>query len=218
MEQVRNRVNVRLIADPHKAAKALSKPNFCQSQIINEDLIMVKCGRQRMFLNKPIFAGFAVLELSKLLMYQFHYDYIVKTYEDRATLLFTDTDSLTYHIQTEDLYADMKKTWTCSTLQTLSLPIPCTERNTRRWWESSKSRQARWPRYSTWVFVLNCIVYLSKRTMMPERRKRKVRSRASRSHMCESICDISDFWRHLKAKGRGMTLLDFNVFELKNMF
>jgi len=85
------------------------KPPRPTHQIINSDLIMVKGGRLRVLLNEPIFAGFAILELSKLLMYEFHYVYIKETYKDRATLLFTDTDSLTYHIQTEDLYADMRK-------------------------------------------------------------------------------------------------------------
>jgi len=59
-------------------------------------------------LDKPIFVGFAILEVSKLPMYEFHYDYIKKTYGDRAKLLFTDTDSLTYHNETENLYADMQ--------------------------------------------------------------------------------------------------------------
>jgi hypothetical protein len=108
MESVRKRINVRLIADPHKATKAVSKPTLQECRIINEDLVMVRGERQRILLNKPISAGFAILELSKLLMYQFHYDYIKKTYGNRAKLLFTDTDSLTYHIKTDNLYDDMK--------------------------------------------------------------------------------------------------------------
>jgi len=69
---------------------------------------MVKGGRLRVLLSKPIFAGFAILELSKLLIYQFHHYYIKKTYEDRVSLMFTDMGSLMYHIRTDDLYA-MKK-------------------------------------------------------------------------------------------------------------
>ena len=60
-----------------------------------------------MNLNKPIYAGFSVLELSKLHMFDFHYNTIKKRYGDKAVLLFTDTDSLCYYIQTEDIYKDM---------------------------------------------------------------------------------------------------------------
>jgi hypothetical protein len=58
---------------------------------------------------KPTYIGFCVLELSKLLMYQFHYDYILPTYKQNAKLLFTDTDSLCYELCTEDAYADMRR-------------------------------------------------------------------------------------------------------------
>jgi hypothetical protein len=68
---------------------------------------MVRASRMKLTLNKPIYIGFAILELSKLIMYQFHYDYIVPKYGDKATLLFTDTDSLCYHVTTDDIYADM---------------------------------------------------------------------------------------------------------------
>jgi len=94
MEQVRNRVNVRLSADPDKILKATSKVNFRQAEIINEDLVMVKAARKTVTLNKPISVGFAILELSKLVMYEFYYDYLKVRYGNRCSLLFTDTDSL----------------------------------------------------------------------------------------------------------------------------
>ena len=55
----------------------------------------------------PTSSGFCILDLSKLLMYQFHYDYVRPKWGDRAELCFTDTDSLTYHIRTEDVYTDI---------------------------------------------------------------------------------------------------------------
>jgi hypothetical protein len=58
--------------------------------------------------NKPIFAGMAILDLSKVHMYQFHYEYIKPKYGDNVKLLFTDTDSLTYEIKCEDVYRDME--------------------------------------------------------------------------------------------------------------
>ena len=82
MENVRNRVNVRLIVDPNKLAKAVSKPSFRQSEIINPDLVMVRAARGKVTLNKPIAVGFSVLELSKLIMYRFFYEYIKPKYRN----------------------------------------------------------------------------------------------------------------------------------------
>ena len=107
VEQVRHRANVRLICDPNKLAKAVSRPTFRRAEITNEDLTLVRGARQRVTLNKPISVGFSILEISKLIMYEFYYDYLKPTYLDRCKLLFTDTDSFCCHIQTEDLYNDM---------------------------------------------------------------------------------------------------------------
>ena len=70
---------------------------------------MVKLRETKITWNKPTQVGFCVLELSKLLMYRFHYEHILPRYGSNAKLLFTDTDSLCYEIQTEDVYADMKQ-------------------------------------------------------------------------------------------------------------
>ena len=107
MEQVRHRQNIRLIADPAKLRKAVSKLSYRMSQIINADLVMVRAARQKVVLNKPIAVGFCILELSKLIMYKFYYDYLKPRYGDYCKLLFTDTDSLYCEIQTDDLYNDM---------------------------------------------------------------------------------------------------------------
>jgi len=60
-------------------------------------------------MNKPIYAGMAILDIAKIVVYQFHYNYMIAKYSaDRCKLLFTDTDSLTYEVQTDDIYEDMK--------------------------------------------------------------------------------------------------------------
>jgi len=107
MECVRNRQNIRLIADPTKLRKAVSKPSYREAKIINSDLVMVRAARQKVLLNKPIAVGFCILELSKLTMYKFYYDYLKPTYQEKCSLLFTDTDSLCCQIETPDLYRDM---------------------------------------------------------------------------------------------------------------
>jgi len=68
---VRNRQNIRLIADPAKLRKAVSTPSYRHAQIINQDLVMVKAQKQKVVLNKPIAVGFCILDLSKLIMYKF---------------------------------------------------------------------------------------------------------------------------------------------------
>ena len=64
-------------------------------------------GASTVCLNKPIYLGRTILELSKTLMYKFHYEYIKPKYDENARLLFTDTDSLCYEIKTEDFYKDI---------------------------------------------------------------------------------------------------------------
>ena len=98
MEQVRNRVNICLIADAQKLRKALGKPSYRQTQIINPDLVMIRAAPKKITFNKPIAVGFCILELSKLIMYKFYYEYLKPTYKDDCQLLFTDTDSLCCHI------------------------------------------------------------------------------------------------------------------------
>ena len=75
--------------------------------IVNEDTVLVDKIRGKNFLNKPIYVSFAVQDLSKLLMFDFHYNVFKKRYGENARLLFSDTDSLCYHVFTDDLYADM---------------------------------------------------------------------------------------------------------------
>ncbi len=107
MENLRKRMDVKLVQNQKKVRKLISKPSFHAFRIFNEDLVAVHMLKQRLYLNRPIYVGSAILDISKILMYEFHYNYIKSKYGSQAQLLFTDTDSLCYSIQTKDVYLDM---------------------------------------------------------------------------------------------------------------
>ena len=107
MENIRNRVDIKLITNEKEAKKLISKPNFHHRTIFTENLIAVHMKKTKVYYNKPIYLGMCILDLSKTLMYDFHYNYIKKKYGEDANLLFTDTDSLAYEIDTEDFYKDI---------------------------------------------------------------------------------------------------------------
>ena len=106
MENIRKRVDVRLITDEKKLLKMASKPTYVSSKIFNENLVAVHKIKETLTLNRPAYVGMCILDLSKTLMYDFHYNYIKEKYGREAKLLFTDTDSLTYEIEAEDVYED----------------------------------------------------------------------------------------------------------------
>ena len=107
MENVRKHTNVDIVDDVNNAMKRVAKPLYKRYRKINDSLLAIEMNRFTVNLTKPVYAGQAILDLSKLYMYQFHYDHLKKKYPN-AKLLFTDTDSLCYHIHTEDIYSDMK--------------------------------------------------------------------------------------------------------------
>ena len=106
MENLRKRSNIKLETDPDHLLKLTRQPMYVSSKIFDENLVGVQMKKVRLTLDKPSYVGFSILDLSKTLMYDFHYNYIRKKYPD-VKLLFTDTDSLVYHIKTEDVYEDL---------------------------------------------------------------------------------------------------------------
>ena len=107
MENIRNRVDVKLVNTEEKFKKLVAKPNFRSRKIFSENLISVHMKKTSLTMNKPVYLGMCILDLSKTIMFDFHYNYIKPKYGDKAKLLFTDTDSLMYEIQTEDFYKDI---------------------------------------------------------------------------------------------------------------
>ena len=107
IENIRNRVVVKLVNTEEKFKKLVAKPNFKSRKIFNENLISVHMKKTSLTMNKPVYLGMCILDLSKTLMYDFHYNYIKPKYGNKAKLLFTDTDSFLYELETEDFYKDI---------------------------------------------------------------------------------------------------------------
>ena len=107
MENVRNRVNVKLVTNKKALNKLVRKSNYVRVNKFHENLVAVHMEKTTIKLCKPIYLGMSILDLSKTLMYKFHYDYVKPKWENKAKLLFTDTDSLCYEIQTDDAYKDI---------------------------------------------------------------------------------------------------------------
>ena len=110
MENIRNRVNVKLVNTEERLKKLVAKPNLkSPPKIFSENLASVHLKKTSLTMNKPVYLGMCILDLSKTIMYDFHYQYIKPKYGAKAKLLFTDTDSFMYEIETEDFYKDISK-------------------------------------------------------------------------------------------------------------
>ena len=109
MENIRNRVDIRLVNDRRKAEKLAAKPNFKHLTIFDEDLVSIHMKRTKLKFNKPVYCGMAILDLSKTLMYDFHYNNKKLKFGENAKPLFTDTDLLCYEIQTDDFFKDISQ-------------------------------------------------------------------------------------------------------------
>ena len=107
IENLRKRINVRLVNNEKGFSKCTSRPTYITHKIFGEDYAAIHEIKPVLILNKPIYVGFTVLDLSKWKMYDFHYNFIKKNFN--AELLFTDTDSFTYEIKSENVYEELFK-------------------------------------------------------------------------------------------------------------
>ena len=83
------------------------RPNFKSGTLLGPDLMGCEMGKIKVVMNKPVYLGQAILDLSKLIMYEFHYDYMLPKYGDHIKLCYMDTDSFVYDIETKDFYKDI---------------------------------------------------------------------------------------------------------------
>ena len=103
MENVRKHRDFKLVKTDNKRSKLVSEPNYHTINLISENLSIIEMKRTKVKMNKPIYLRLSILEISKILMYEFWYDYMKPKYDDNVKLCYMDTDSFIMNIKTEDL-------------------------------------------------------------------------------------------------------------------
>ena len=107
MENLRKRISIKLVNNAKDYVRYISKPSFVSQKILGKNFVAIHEIKPVFTLNKPIYVGFSILDLSKYLIYEFHYKYIKSKFD--VNLVFTDTDCLVYETKTEDFYESFYK-------------------------------------------------------------------------------------------------------------
>ena len=104
---IRKHRDIKLVTTDKKRSKLVSEPNYHTINLISTDLSIIEMKKTKVKMNKPIYLGLLILEISKILMYEFWYDYMKPKYNDDVKLCYMDTDSFVMHIKTNDFYKDI---------------------------------------------------------------------------------------------------------------
>ena len=107
VENVRKHRNIKPVRNDNKRNKLVSEPNYHTMKLIDEDLAIIEMRKTRVKMNKPIYLGLSILEISKITMHEFWYDYVKSKYMDNARLCYMDTDSFVINVKTKDFYKDI---------------------------------------------------------------------------------------------------------------
>ena len=107
MENIRKHRNTKLVTTDKKRSKLVSEPNYHTINYISEDFSIIEMNKTKVKMNEPIYLGLSILEVSKIVMYEFWYDYMKPKYNDNVKLCYMDTDSFAMNIKTEDFYKDI---------------------------------------------------------------------------------------------------------------
>ena len=103
MEKVRKRRDIKLVTTDKRRNKLVSEPNYHAIKCFSENLVAIEMRKTKVKMNKPIYVGMTILDISKTLMYEFWYGYLKPKYEDKIKLCYMDTDSLIPIIKTRFL-------------------------------------------------------------------------------------------------------------------
>ena len=107
MENIRKPRDIKLVTTDKKRSKLVSEPNYHTINLISENLSIIEMKKTKVKMNKPIYLGLSILEISKILMYEFWYDYMKPKYDNNVKLCYMDTDSFIMNIKTNDFYKDI---------------------------------------------------------------------------------------------------------------
>ena len=107
MGSLRKHRDIKLVTTDEKRSKLISEPNYHTTKRFSENLLAIEMKKTKVKMNKPVYLGMSILDISKTLMYKFWYDYFKPKYGDKAKLCYTDTDSFIIHIITKDSFADI---------------------------------------------------------------------------------------------------------------
>ena len=107
MENVRKYRDIKLVTTEEKRIKLVSEPNYHTTKQFSENLLAIEMKKTKVKMNKPVYLGMSILDISKTLMYEFWYDYVKPKYKDKAKLCYMDTDSFVLNIFTEDFFEDI---------------------------------------------------------------------------------------------------------------
>ena len=107
MENVRKHRDIKLVITDKRRNQLVSEPNYHTTKWFSENLLAIEMKKTKVKMNKPVYLGLSILEISKTLMYEFWYDYIKPKYGDNVKLCYMDTDSFIMHIKKEDFYKDI---------------------------------------------------------------------------------------------------------------
>ena len=107
MENVRKHGDIKLVTTDKRRNRLVSEPNYHTTKWFSEKLLATEMKKAKAKMNKPIYLGLSILEISKTMMYEFWYDYMKPKYGDNVKLCYMDTDSFIMHIKTKDFYEDI---------------------------------------------------------------------------------------------------------------
>ena len=107
MENIRKHRNIKLVTNKDKYLRTVMKPNFKSGVLFGENLMGCEMGHTKVVMKKLAYLGQTISDLSKTVMYEFHYNYMKLKFNKGLQLCYLDTDSLVHHIKTEDFYADI---------------------------------------------------------------------------------------------------------------
>ena len=107
MENLREHRDIKLVTTDKKRSKLVSEPNYHTINLISEDLSITEMKKTKAKMSKPIYLGLSILEISKILMYEFWYDYMKPKYGNKVKLCYMDTESFIMNIKTNDFYEDI---------------------------------------------------------------------------------------------------------------